>query len=154
MAASAPSRTSTPAPAPRGLGFRLKRAALAAAMAVVAVNIVTGSPLTALWLGSRVQGDFGASMGAMAVVAITMFALSLGLIRLLGALGERYDRLIGRRARRHRQPWMKSLSGERSDVETRRASLSALDVILVAVVLLTIGAFEVWFFFFSGSSIG
>ena len=146
--------TSAPARASTGMTFRVKKAALASAMAVVALNICTGSPLMALWLGSRVQGDFGASMSAVAVVAITMFVLSLLLIRLLGALSERYDRLVGRPTKRHRQPWLKSLSGERADVEEQHKSLTVLDMVLVAVVLLSIGAFEVWFFFFSGSSIG
>ena len=134
--------------------FRLRRAALLAAMAVVGLNIWTGSPLTALWLGSRVNGSSQLTMGAVAVVAVTMLTLSLLLIRLLGALEVRHDRLIGRPPpTRRQQPWMRSLSGERRKEEQRRSRVSALDVVLVAVVALAVAAFEVWFFFFSGSSI-
>ena len=39
-----------------GVPDRLKRFLLAALMAVLVLNIWTGGPLLALWLGSRVQG--------------------------------------------------------------------------------------------------
>jgi hypothetical protein len=140
--------------APTGFGARLKRAGLVALMVIVGLNIWTGSPLMALWLGSRVVGDDRITMGAVAVVAIAMAAISFLLIRALGALSERYDRLTGRPpARRQPAPWMRSMRGERVTRESARAALTALDVLLVIVVLLAIGAFEVWFFFFSGAPI-
>ena len=145
--------TTTPAP-PTGLAARLRRAALLASMAVVAVNIWTGSPLLALWVGSRIQGTGGVSMGALFAVVACMAATSVLLMRLLGRLGERHDRLLGLPpAPRRQQPWLRSLSGERSSEQRRRAHVSALDVVLVGTVLIAAGAFEVWFFFFSGSSI-
>ena len=53
------------------MAVRMQRALLLAAMAVVAVNIWTGSPLLALWVGSRLQGTSGLSMGAVfAVIAV------------------------------------------------------------------------------------
>jgi hypothetical protein len=139
---------------PTGFSARLKRAGLLAAMAVVAVNIWTGSPLLALWIGSRVQGEGGVKMGAVFVVVASMVVTSILLIRALGALGRAHDRLAGLPPpARRQQPWMRSLSGERVSSERRRARVSALDVVLVVTVLLAAGAFEVWFFFFSGSSI-
>jgi hypothetical protein len=134
---------------------RLKRAALLAAMALVSVNIWTGGPLLALWIGSRVQGDSGSvSMGAVFAVIACLFAICFGLIRLLAVLGSAHDRLVGLPpARRRQQPWMRSLSGERASSERKRTRVSALDVVLVVTVLVAAGAFEVWFFFFSGSSI-
>jgi len=45
------------------------------------------------------------------------------------------------------------MSGERASEQRRREHVSALDVVLVAMVLLAAIAFEVWFFFFSGSSL-
>jgi hypothetical protein len=132
----------------------LKRALLLAAMAVVAVNIWTGSPLLALWVGSRLQGTSGLSMGAVFAVIAVMVAASLGLIRLLGVLGERHDRLLGiPPGPRRQQPWLRSLSGERTRDQRARQRVSALDVVLVGTVLIAALAFEVWFFFFSGSSI-
>jgi cytochrome b len=139
---------------PKGVGARLQRAGLLALMAVVAVNIWTGSPVFALWVGSRVVGEGSLTMGAVAVVVGCMIATSIVLIKLLGVLGERHDRLLGLPpAPRRQQPWMRSLSGERPSEQRRRAHVSALDVVLVATVLVAAVAFEVWFFFFSGSSI-
>ena len=46
------------------------------------------------------------------------------------------------------------MRGERDDVETQRRSLGAIERILVFTVVIGVGAVEIWFFFFSGSSIG
>jgi hypothetical protein len=136
------------------MAARLQRPLILAAMAVVAVNIWTGSPLLALWVGSRLQGTSGLSMGAVFAVIVVMVLASLGLIKLLGVLGERHDRLLGvPPGPRRQQPWLRSLSGERTKDQRRRQRLSALDVVLVGTVLIAALAFEVWFFFFSGSSI-
>jgi hypothetical protein len=130
------------------------RAVLLAAMALTAVNIWTGAPLLALWIGSRIQGDSGLSMGAVFAVIAVMVATMFGLVKLLGVLGDRHDRLIGREpAPRRQQPWLRSLSGERLSEQRARQPVSALDVLLVAMVVVAALAFEVWFFFFSGSSI-
>src|SRR5215217_943124 len=115
---------------------RLQRALVLATMAVVAVNIWTGSPLLALWVGSKLQGTSGLSMGAVFAVVAVMGATSIALIKLLGALGEKHDRLLGL-----------------PPAPRRRQRVSALDVVLVGTVLIAALTFEVWFFFFSGSSI-
>ena len=136
------------------MAVRVQRALLLAAMALTAVNIWTGSPLLALWVGSRLQGTSGLSMGAVFAVIAVMVVVSFGLIRLLGVLGERHDRLLGiPSGPRRQQPWLRSLSGERTRDQRRRQRITALDVVLVGTVLLAALAFEVWFFFFSGSSI-
>ncbi len=137
-----------------GLRTRIQRGLLLAGMAVAAVNIWTGSPLLALWIGSRLQGTSGLSMGAVFAVIVVMGATSFALVKLLGALDQRHGRLVGRTPwTRRQQPWLRSLSGERTRDRRRRAHVSALDVVLVTAVLLAAIAFEVWFFFFSGSSI-
>ena len=69
-------------------------------------------------------------------------------------LGARHDRLLGiPPGPRRQQPWLRSLSGERTRDQRRRQRITALDVVLVGTVLIASLAFEVWFFFFSGSSI-
>jgi len=142
------------ATAPKTFSARLQRGLILAAMAVVAINIWTGSPLLALWVGSRLQGTSGVKMSAVFAVLVVMGATSFALVKLLGALGERHDRLMGiPPAPRRQQPWMRSLSGERNRDQRRRARISALDVVLVGTVLAAAVAFEVWFFFFSGASI-
>ena len=52
--------------------------------ALLSVNVWTGSPLFALWVGSQVQGDGPPTMGAIAVTAITLLAVSITLVQLLG----------------------------------------------------------------------
>jgi hypothetical protein len=130
------------------------RVVLMAAMALVAMNIWTGAPLLALWIGSRIQGDSGLSMGAVFVVIAVMGATMFGLVRVLAALSARHDRLLGREPpSRRQQPWLRSLSGERLSDQRARVRVSALDIVLVGTVLLAVLAFEIWFFFYSGSSI-
>jgi hypothetical protein len=139
---------------PRGFGARIQRALLLALMAVVSINIWTGSPLLALWIGSRIQGDQAVSMGAVFGVIACMVITSLLLVKLLSVLGARHDKLSGRTvAQRRQQPWMRSLSSERAGEQRRRAPVAALDVVLVGTCVLAAVAFEVWFFFFSGASI-
>ena len=133
---------------------RLRIVALDVVMGLAAINIWTGSPLLALWVGSKLQGTSGLSMGAVFAVVAVMGATSIALIKLLGALGEKHDRLLGLPpAPRRQQPWLRSLSGERMRDQRRRQRVSALDVVLVGTVLIAALTFEVWFFFFSGSSI-
>jgi hypothetical protein len=140
---------------PRGLLARLRRAALVAAMTVVGMNIWTGNPLLALWAGSRVVGSTGTiSMAAVAVVGIMMLVVGVGLAVLLGLLGAAYDRATGRQptVRRH-VGWLRSMGSERVEYERSRDGLTAMEFILVAMLVVAVAGFEVWFFFFSTSPI-
>ena len=137
-----------------GFGGRLKRIGLVVLMTLLTLNVWTGSPLAALWVGSRVQGSGPASMAAIAVVAATMAALSLVLLRLLNLVGAAYDRLTNRKPTvRQHVPWLRSLRGERPHEEASHRTLSALDVVVVTMVVIAVVAFEIWFFFFSSSPI-
>ncbi len=44
---------------PRMAATHAKRLLLVALMALASVNLFTGAPLFAIWVGSRVQGDSG-----------------------------------------------------------------------------------------------
>jgi hypothetical protein len=124
------------------------------AMAVASLNIWTGAPLLAVWIGSRVVGDSQVTMGAVALVAISLLAFSLGLVRLLGLLGAVDDRVTGRRsAVRQHTPWLRSMRGERPHEQGSSVRPSPMEAILIVSVVLGVAAFEIWFFFYSGSSI-
>lgn len=132
----------------------LARVALASAMTVVGLNIWTGAPLLALWVGSKAQGDLNLSMSSVLVVILVLAVLVFVLVRALWWLDLRYGRVIGRKAgTRQPHPWLKSVSGERVPKKRPREPLTPLERILVVIVVLTIGCFEVWFFFFAGSSL-
>jgi hypothetical protein len=133
---------------------RLKRVGLAALMIVAGLNVWTGSPAFALWVGSRVQGDGPLTMTAVFVVVAVFATLSLTLGVALSWLGASYDRLTGQApaARRH-VSWLRSMRGERVQYDDTPARLTMLERTLVAMVVIAFVLFEIWFFFFSTSPI-
>ena len=137
-----------------GGGSRAARAAVVAAMAVVGMNLWTGAPLLALWIGSRVQGHGPPTMGAVFAVVVCLAVAVLGLTRVLAVLGAVHDEQTGhgRQARRH-LPWLRSMRGEREQAPGVAPVLTALERTLVVVVVAAVLAFEIWFFFFSSSPI-
>lgn len=129
-----------------------KRVGLMAAAAFLSVNIWTGAPLLALWIGSRTVPDSGLSMSAVFVVVIVLLGLVLLLVAGLTRVNERYDRLTGRpAAERRTSPWLRSMRGERDDVAKARHGVSAIERIVVFSVTAAVLVFNVWFFFFAGS---
>jgi hypothetical protein len=136
-------------------GSRLKRVGLAALMVIAGLNVWTGSPAFALWVGARVQGDGALTMTAVFVVVVVFAALSLSLGVALSWLGSRYDALTGHApATRQHVPWLRSMRGERVQYEdSPPPRLTALERVLVAMVVTAFVLFEIWFFFFSTSPI-
>ena len=138
---------------------RLKRAAVLAATAVVALNVWTGSPLLALWVGSRVEDtttSSGPSMAPIAVVVVVMALLSWVLLKLLGRLQDSYLKLLGRPPRKYRSTWLRSMRGERGEWAREHdpdARATAFEIVVMLVVVAAVAAFEIWFFFYSSSPI-
>jgi hypothetical protein len=131
---------------------RAKRILLASAVGIVALNVWTGSPLVALWVGSQVQAGGPPSMTALFVVVVVFAVLSFLLYRLLKVLARAYGRASGATEPGRRQTsWLKPMSGERAEHQAAAAGLTAVERILAGVVILVFVIFEVWFFFFSGS---
>jgi len=140
------------APAPPR--HRLRRVLLGALTALLSVNLWTGSPLLAVWLGSRLERAIGSlSMAAVGVVILALAIQSIILLRLLAALNRSYDALIGREPKRWQSPWLTSLGAERKDTAAAKQPLSAVEKFVIASVVLAVCGFEVWFFFFAGSSL-
>lgn len=132
----------------------VKRIALAAAAAFVTVNIWTGAPLVALWVGSQVAGPTGLSMTAVFVVVAVLAVLVLVLLVLLTRINQRYDRLVGRVVDRRVLPWMRSMRSERDAYVKEREGVSAIERVVVVSVAAAVLVFNVWFFFFAGSPMG
>ena len=120
---------------------------------LVSVNLWTGGPLLALWVGSRVQAAAGQlSMGAVAATIGALVVETYLLYRALVFLTLRYDQVIGRIRPRHQAAWLKPMSGERRS-ESVKQPLSAVERIVVVVVVVAVLVFEVWFFFFAKLSL-
>ena len=65
-----------------------------------------------------------------------------------------YARVSGRPVARRQTTWLKPMSGQRTRGKGGEAPpLTATDYVVVAVVILAIAAFEIWFFFYAGSSL-
>ncbi len=133
----------------------LKRIGLVTASALVSINIWTGAPLLAVWVGSKVQGSLttlsmSAVMSVIGVLAATVLALAF----LLALINRAYDDLVGREpAARQTSPWLRSMRGERESDIRQKHGMSAIEKVVVACVVSAALAFEVWFFFFAGSSL-
>jgi hypothetical protein len=129
---------------------------LALGATLCAVNIWTGAPLVALWIGSRIQGAAGRpSMIAVFTVIGVLGLLVVALVIALARLSATYDAVTGRPPQRRRtSPWLRSMRAERRGAVAGQADLGAIERIVIAAVVLGVAAFEVWFFFFSGSSLG
>jgi hypothetical protein len=135
---------------------RLKRFGLAALMAFLALNVWTGSPLLALWIGSRIQGEESQpSMGAFAAVIGCLVVFSFLLYQALKRVSHAYQEATGTlpTVRAH-APWLRSMRAERPNYPDSATRISGAERIVIVSVIVAAVAFEVWFFFLSGSSIG
>lgn len=148
-----PTETTALAEAPRHL--RLKRLALVIASALTSINIWTGAPLLAVWVGSQVQAaQDRLSMTALLAVVVTLAVTVFALAWVLAWINGRYDALTGRAPAAHQtSPWLRSMRGERETDIRRKHGISAIERVVVISVVAAALAFEVWFFFFAGSSL-
>jgi hypothetical protein len=145
--------SSAPRETPSVRAPRVKRLLVLGLMWLAAVNIPTGAPLAAIWVGSRVQGGaVGLSMGAVLSVIVALGLMCAALVWALDRLAALYDDLAGRPVGRRQTTWMKPFN-DRTDPDDG-APMRALDRILVATVVAAGVAFEVWFFFLAGSPMG
>ena len=137
------------------MALHVKKVGLVIASALVTINIWTGAPLFSVWVGSKVQGTAtNLSMGAVFTVIALLAVLVTGLAWLLGRINGTYDELTGRpQAARHTSPWLRSMRGEREDVARARRGITPIERVVVLSVVAAALAFEVWFFFFAGSSL-
>jgi hypothetical protein len=138
----------------RARGGRAARLGLTIAMGVAALNVWTGAPLVALWVGSQAQGPGHPTMTSVGVVVVVFAALGYGLVALLGRLGQAHDRLTGARPSvRAHAPWLRSMRGERERYDDEAPRLTGLERVLVVTVVIVVVVFEIWFLFYSTSPI-
>ena len=134
---------------PRGLRATAKRVALGALTALITVNLVTGGPVLALWVGSRIQTAVGAlSMAAVAATIVVLAVVTFILYKALSYVNGAYNRAIGRTVPRQQLPWHKPMTGESRASQTKRP-LSAVERTVIGVAVVAVLGFEIWFFAFA-----
>ncbi len=133
----------------------LKKIGLVTASALCTINLWTGAPLFAVWVGSKVQGNLNnlsmtAVFSVIAVLALMVFLLAFALTW----LNSKYDQLTGRPpAARQTSPWLRSMRDEREHDVREKYGISAVERMVVIGAVAGCLAFEAWFFFFAGSSL-
>ena len=132
----------------------LKRVAMVAATAFLSINLWTGAPLIALWVGSQVVGKTTLSMQAVFVVVIVLAVLVFTMAMALAWLSSAYDNLIGRPSGEGRLPWMRSMRGDGIEEPGYGAGITPLERVVMGSVYLAVICFLIWFFFFAGSPLG
>ena len=139
-----------PAPEPRG--SLLKRAALVGATAFLSINLWTGAPLIALWVGSQVVGKTVLSMQAVIVVILVLAVLVFSMAIALAWLSATYDRLSGRVPGERRMAWLRGVGAVAGLLDALLgAGISPLERVVMTSVYLAVISFLVWFFGFAGA---
>ena len=133
----------------------LKKIGIVTASALCSINLWTGAPLFAVWVGSRVQGNVNnLSMTAVVSVIVVLAAMVFLLAMALTWLNAKYDDLSGRpAAARQTSPWLRSMRDEREHDVREKYGISGVERIVVICAVAGVLAFELWFFFFAGSSL-
>ena len=132
--------------------FRLKRVALTVTAMLASINMLTGCPLFALWIGSQFEGWIGAhapstgvSMRSVLVVVVVLAVLEIALAVLVTRVSDAYDKLTGRPHKARRTtPWLRSLGGERQKADPETYGVSAVERVAIISVVLCVLVFELW----------
>jgi hypothetical protein len=133
-------------------GYAVKRLVLLTLVVACTVNVWTGAPLLALWVGARLDAASGhLTVPGLGAICATLAAAEYMLLRLLQWLSAAYERLTGRPRPRRRPAWLLSLRDSTGSAERGEREMNAVDVIVVLSVIVVMLAFEVWFWFFAGS---
>jgi DNA primase catalytic core, N-terminal domain len=135
--------------------LKVKRVAIVITTGLAAVNVWSGAPLLAVWVGSQAQGGRVLSLRGVATVLVVLAVLAFLLAWALTWLHAKYDQLSGRPATLTRtSPWYRRMRGELDEHLRTRYSLSAPERMVAACVIAGVLTFEIWFFFFAGSPFG
>lgn len=125
---------------------------MVAATAFLAINLWTGAPLVALWVGSQVVGQTTLSMEAVFVVVVVLAVEVFTMAVALTWLSAEYDRLSGREPGERRLPWLRGMSGEEGiENPGYGAGVTPLERVVMVSVYLAVICFLLWFFLLAGA---
>jgi hypothetical protein len=131
----------------------LRRATMAAATAFISINLWTGAPLLALWIGSQVGDQTTLTMTAVFVVMLVLAVLLAAMAVALTWLNNTYDELVGRPRTERRVPWLRSMRAEAEGHISSRAGITALERIVMISVYIAVITLLIWLVFFAGSMV-
>ena len=118
------------------------------AMLLAAFALWTAIPLSWLWIGSKVSETQFPSGGPYAVVAIGIVVSIVFIAWLIGRLNGLYIRITGtNRLAPMRPAWLKSMR----DTAPVQGSVTVVEAVLMASVMLAALALTIWFFLLAGS---
>src|ERR1700694_1218611 len=124
----------------------LKRTAMAAVTALATVNVWTGCPLLALWVGSRAVGAGDLSMTAVAVVLVVLALLEGAMLLLLAWLTNVYDELIGLQRGESEVAWIRRrCAPPEAAGARRRLELTSLEGVVVINVYVAVVTLIAWY---------
>jgi hypothetical protein len=132
------------------VGRRLAALLLIVLMAIGSILLWLGIPLGWLYLVSRLVSSSQPSMGPYVLVLVGIPTSMVVVGKLLSKLNRVYGDVTNTTPHaRMRNPWLKSMRGERESGRPR----TVLDVVMVWSVALALLCFAIWFFVFAGSSL-
>jgi hypothetical protein len=117
-------------------------------MLIAAFSLWTVIPVTWVYIGSKVSETQFPSGGPYAVVAAGIILSIVVVAWLIGRLNVLYVRITGsNRLQPIRPTWLRSMR----DSAPARSSVTVVEAVLMASVMLAGLALVVWFFFLAGS---
>jgi len=118
------------------------------AMLLAAFSLWTAIPLSWVYIGSKVSETQFPSGGPYAIVAVGIVASILFVAWLIGRLNNLYIRITGtNRLAPIRPTWLKSMR----DTAPAQSSVTVVEAVLMASVMLAAVALTLWFFLLAGS---
>lgn len=120
------------------------------AMLVAAFSLWTAIPLSWIYIASKLSETQFPSGGPYAIVAVGIVASILFVAWLIGRLNTLYVRITGtNRLEPIRRTWLKSMR----DTAPIRGSVTVVEAVMMASVILAALAFTVWYVLWAGSPI-
>ena len=116
----------------------------------VAVCVAVGVPLVWVWIASQLAGTKRDLTPSLAILITTGILVSYWLVLLIGSRLRRH--WVGEaeeQARKRRMSWNRSFRDEPLSATNRHSD--PVERLFIAVAVLAVIAFEIWFFFFAGS---
>jgi hypothetical protein len=133
-----------------GTGRALAAGVVFLAMLLAAFSLWTAIPLSWVYIASKVSHTQFPSGGPYAVVAIGIITSVLFVAWLIGRLNNLYIRITGtNRLQPMRPTWLRSMR----DTNPVQSSVTVVEAVLMASVMLAALALTAWFFLLAGSPI-